>query len=117
MLRCNDVSNSISPCGRGTADNAISHPDPSSVVRALWPVVALAYEICLGLGRAPGAEDAGYAYVVNMVQTFERTVERALVASAQLFDDRDLSVVRQDSVKFGHALSAGSDDYNPFQMP
>lgn len=75
------------------------------------PVVALAYEICLGLGRAPGAEDAGYAYVVNMVKTFERTVERALAASTQLFDDRDLSVVRQDSVKFGHALIAGSDDY------
>ena len=42
------------------------------------PVVDFAYEICLGLGRAPGTEDEGYAYVVDMVRTFERTVERAL---------------------------------------
>ena len=75
------------------------------------PVTALAYEICLGLGHTPGTRDEGYAYVVNMVRTFERTVERALVASAQLLDDRILTVDRQDTVTYAHTLSVGAHDY------
>ena len=75
------------------------------------PVVTLASEICHALGRCPGTVDAGYAYVVDMVKTFERTVERGLMSSSQLFEDRMLSVVRQDSVRYAHALTIGAIDY------
>lgn len=75
------------------------------------PVVDFAYEICLGLGRAPGTENEGYSYVVDMVRTFERTMERALVAAARLVDDRPLAVVRQDSIRYARALTSGVSDY------
>ena len=75
------------------------------------PVAALAYEICLGLGHAPGTERVGYAYVVDMVRTFERTVERSLVASVQLIDNENLSVARQRSVSYANALTSGARDY------
>ena len=74
-------------------------------------VATLAHEICMGLGRAPGAEDVGYAYVVDMVLTFERTVERALAASAPLFDEHTLSVSRQDQALLARALQSGDRDY------
>ena len=75
------------------------------------PVAALAYEICLGLGHAPGTEKVGYAYVVDMVRTFERTVERSLVAAVQLMDDENLSVARQRSLSYANALTTGARDY------
>ena len=76
------------------------------------PVVSLGYEICLGLGRAPGADDVGYAYVVDMVRTFERLVERTLTASVKDIPNHTLSVVRQDCVKYANALTPRTKNYN-----
>ena len=82
--------------------------DPS---RISWVSQPMAHEICMGLGRAPGAQDVGYAYVVDMVLTFERTVERALAASATLLDEHTLSVSRQDQALLARALWSGDRDY------
>ena len=87
-------------------------PVPSRPFAHFAPVVALAFNICLGLGRAPGPMDLGNAYVVDMVRTFERVVERALTASAKSFRTRALSVVRQDSIRFAKTLKPGSHDYH-----
>ena len=76
------------------------------------PVVSLAYEICLGLGRAPGTDDAGYAYVVDMVRTFERLVERTLTASVTNIPNRTLSVVRQHCVEYANAVTPDTKSYN-----
>ena len=76
------------------------------------PVVSLAYEICLGLGRAPGTDDVGYAYVVDMERTFERLVERTLTASVKNIPNRTLSVVRQDWVKYANALTRDTKHYH-----
>ncbi len=75
-------------------------------------VVSFAYEICQGLGRAPGAKDTGYAYVVDMTRTFERAVERALTESSMLIKGRRLSVVRQDSAIYAQKLTPHSRNYS-----
>lgn len=85
-------------------------PNPPRSWAHFGAVAALAFEICNGLGRAPGQREYGYAYVVNMIRTFERAVERAVATvAAQL--DGTLRAVAQDSTLYATGQVGGARDY------
>lgn len=85
-------------------------PSPPRSAAHFGPVAALAFEICSGLARASGQREAGYAYVVNMVRTFERAVERALATVGPQLDE-PLRAVAQDSIRYATGEAGGARDY------
>lgn len=85
-------------------------PSPPRSWAHFGPVAALAFEICNRLGRAPGQHEAGYAYVVNMVRTFERAVERAIATVGPQLHGT-LRAVAQDSIRYATGEAGGARDY------
>ena len=73
-------------------------PNPPSLPRSFAhfaEVAELAYEICTGFGKAPGTDAIGFAYVIDMVKAFERSVEKALSTVASRVSNREFTATRQ----------------------